>query len=467
VRGKNTIWLSLIALLLTSLIVSIGSGATPVKLSILPSVIPKPPAFGHIGDSFEMAVEIESVVDLWSIGVTIKYAPYGRPIVAGMVMEGDFLAQGGYKTNFVYKVDVFKGELKIAVTRLLTYGLPVEGASGDGVIATFVFTVAEAGSTDIEIVEVDMRDSNFDPIGPFNTFGSKYYGCYANLIGVSMPDGHNPHVGDAITFASSAKNFGDLPVTVRTRFDLERLEDGRRIKIYSGQNYAGGGLGEPLPFEYLYVDGWSELGEWNNEGASMVGEPDGNYMWADSAYAFSGLYTFEDIDLAGREVANVDLQGYTSQPDGSTGWDFDPYIFPWGAWCDSMGGSSAFAWTGGRYYKGGPYDMPEYYIDGAIHTEEGINSAEVFIENYCPSGPEQRIDAMRWKVEFSPIVPVDPVCETIGPYPEEHVFAPFTIGTITEDMVGTYIITATLEYTIAGTAWVEGAKTRTISFSIE
>ena len=469
VRGKNTIWLALIALLLTSLMVSVGSGVTPVKISITPATIPKPPAFGHIGDSFEMAVEVENVNDLWSIGVTVKYAPYGRPIVAGMIMEGDFLAQGGYNTNFAYKIDVFKGELKMAVTRLLTYGLPVEGASGDGVIATFVFTVAEAGFSDIEIVEVDMRDSNFDVISPFNTFGSDYYGCYANLINVAMPDGRNPHVGDAITFTSAAKNFGDLPIMVRTRFDLERLEDGRRIKIYSGQNYAGGGLGEPLPFEYLYVDGWSELGGWYNEGASMVGEPDGNYMWADSAYAFSGLYSFEDITLAGREVANVDFFGYTSQPDGSTGWDFDPYVFPWGAWCDSMGGSADWAWTGGRYYAGGPYDMPEYYIGGAIHTEEGINGAEVGIENYCPSGPKQLIDAMRMKIEFSPITPVVIPIYTVEPG-EGLELGPFTIGTATEDMIGTYVATATLEYTLTGggeTAWPEGIKTRTFSFEIK
>lgn len=469
VRGKNTIWLALIALLLTSLMVSVGSGVTPVKLSILPGVIPKPPAFGHLGDSFEMTVQIEGVVDLWSIGVTIKYAPYGRPIVAGGLLEGDFLAQGGYDTNLAYKIDVFKGEFKIAVTRKLTYGLPVEGASGDGVIATFVFTVAEAGSTDIEIIEVDMRDSNFDVISPFNTWGSSYYGCDANLINVNMPDGRNPHVGDAITFNSKAKNQGDLPLTVRTRFDMERLEDGRRIKIYSGQNYAGGGLGEPLPFEYLYVDGWSELGEWYNEGASMVGEPDGNYMYANSAYAFSGLYTFEDIDLAGRAVANVDLYGYTSQPEGSTGWDFDPYVFPWGAWCDSMGGTADWAWTGGRYYSGGSLDMPEYYLGSIIHQEENINMAEVGIENYCPSGPEQRIDAMRLKLEFSPITPVIIPTYTVGPG-EELELDPMTIGTATEDMIGTYVVTATLEYTLTGggeTAWPEGAKTRTFTFEIK
>jgi len=470
VRGKNTIWLSLIALLLTSLMVSVGPAVTPVKISILPSRIPEQAGtLGHLGDSFAMAVEIEGVNDLWSIGVIVKYAPYGRPIVAGMIMEGDFLAQGGYDTNFATKIDVFKGELKIAVTRKLTYGLPVEGASGDGVIVTFVFTVAEAGSTDIEIVEVDMRDSNFDVISPFNTFGSEYYGVEANLVRVNMPDGRNPRVGDPITFAIKAKNFGDLPVTVRARFDLERLEDGRRIKIYSGQNYAGGGLGEPLPFEYLYVDGYSGPAGWNNEGDSMVGEPDGNYMWADSAYAFSMLYSFEDITLAGREVANVDLYGYTSQPDGSTGWDFDPYVFPWGAWCDSMGGTVNWAWTGGRYYKGGPYDMPEYYLGSTVHQEASINMFEVGIENYCPSGPKQLIDAMRWKIEFSPITPVIIPTYTIGPGMELEL-DPFTVGTATEDMIGTYVVTATLEYTATGggeTAWPEGTKTRTFTFEIK
>jgi hypothetical protein len=469
VRGKNTIWLALIALLLSSLMVSIGTSATPVKISITPARLPDHGGYlGHVGESFEVAVEIENAIDLWSIGVTVKYAPYGRPIVAGGLQEGTFLSQGGYDTNMAYKIDVFKGEFKIAVTRLLTWGLPVEGASGDGVIATFVFTVAEAGSTPVEISEVDMRDSNFDPIMNYNTVKSDYYGCDANLIRVNMPDGKHPNVGDPITFAVRAKNFGDEDLTVRARFDLERLEDGRRIKIYSGQNYAGGGLGEPLPFEYLYIDGYTGTGGWYNEGASMIGEPDGNAMWADTYCQYSGTYTFADIDLAGREVANVDIEGYTKQPDGNTGWDIDPYLAPWGVWCDSMGGTATFAWTGGRYYAGGPYDMPEYYLGSLIHTEAAINMAGLELHNYCPSGPTQHIDAARMKIEFSPITPVIIPTFVIGPGMELEL-DPFTIGTATEDMIGSYVVTCTLEYTATGggeTAWPEGAKTRTFTFDI-
>ena len=462
-------WLSLMVLLLMPLMINVGSAPSLAKVSIDPKMIPEQAgSLGHPGDAFAMTVEIENVFDVWSAGFTVKYAPYGRPLAVSEITEGSFLAEGGYDTSFTFKINKFKGELKVSVTRLLTSGLPIVGASGDGILATFKFNVVEAGSSDIEIVDVYLFDSNFEAMRS-NAFGGNYYGVTANLIRVNMPDGRVAHVGDSVSFNSRVVNKGDVNVTVKARFDMERLEDGRRIKIYSGQDYAGGGLGEPLPFEYLYVDGYREnplIGdthEWNNEGDSMVGEPDGDYMWANSAYAWSMFYSFEDITLAGREVANVDLYGYTMSEAPS--WDFDPYVMPWGAWCDSMGGTMDWAWTGGRYYKGSPYDMPENYIGAAMHTEEGINGAEVFIENYCPSGPEQRIDAMRWKVEFSPITPVIPPEYEVEPYAEFEL-DPMTIGTTTEDMIGTYVVTATLEYSLTGAFWMEGAKTRTFTFKI-
>jgi hypothetical protein len=485
VRGKNTIWLALIALLLSSLMVGIGSTATPVKISITPARIPEHGGYlGHVGDSFEVAVEIENVIDLWSIGVTIKYAPYGRPIVAGGLQEGTFLSQGGYDTNMAYHIDVFKGEFKIAVTRLLTWGLPVEGASGDGIIATFVFTVAEGGSTPVEITEVDMRDSNFDPITNYNTIKTDYYGCDANLVRVNMPDGKHPNVGEPVTFAVRAKNFGDEELTVRARFDIERIEDGRRIKIYTGQNYAGGGLGEPLPFEEYYLAeyiGGLEVppGGWTNYGAAVLGPPDGNYAESTTAMAWTGYYLFPQIDLAGRVIQQCDVYGYIAQPDGSTAWDFDCYLdffddeanyLGW-AWVDSMGGSATWTWSGGRYYAGSKYDMPEYYMGlfGIPWTEEVFNNMIFSIENYCPSGPRQQIDSVKIKVEYAPITPVAVPSYTIGPGMELEL-PPFTIGTATTDMIGTYVATCTLEYTATGggeTAWPEGAKTRTFTFSIE
>jgi hypothetical protein len=460
-------------MLFTVMLPNMGVGAAPAKISIDPTRMPEQAGtLGHPGDEFVISIKIEKVTDLYAAGFTVKFAPYASVLVASDGVEGDFLSAGGmYPTFFVYSINTFKGEIKFGITR---YGTNVPGASGDGTLATIKLTVREAGESPVELVDVALIDSNGGMINA-DAWGSFYHGPVANLINANMPDGRNVYVGDFVNFMSKAVSHSDVPLTIRTRYEFERIDDGRRFNVYSAQNYAGGGLGEPYPFTHLYVDGYYGTGDWTNEGDSMVGLPDGNYMEATGAYDFSRLYTFEDITLAGREILNVDLEGYTRQPDGSTGWDFDPYAFSYdevgdpvlgGVWCDSMGGTADWAWTGGRYYSGGPYDMPEYY-DGGRHlwTEQGINSVEVGIENYCPSGPRQQIDAMRWKVEFSPITPVIVPTFEIDPYAELEI-DPMTIAEVLDDMVGDYTVTVTLEYTLEGLFWAEGAKTRAFSFRI-
>jgi hypothetical protein len=452
--------------------VSIGTSAPVTKVFITPERIPEHPssAFGHPGDEYYMSVEVSNIENLWSTAFIVNFAPFAKTMVVSDVQEGDFLSAGGtYTTNFVYTIDALNGELAIGVTRIKMWGVPVIGAYGSGVLATFKFSIIDAGECDYYLSDVSLLDTDLIEI-PAQSAGGYYHGCTANLIRIQIEGGRNQYVGGSMVVNARGINKGDTPIMARVRFDLERLDDGRRVKVYTGQDYAGGGLGEPLPFTYLYVDGYYAYieGGWTNPGASLIGMPDGNYAESTGGCSITSMYTFDDLALAGRVVANVDLFGYTAQPD-DTGNDFDPYLFSgpmaW-VWCDSMGGSGTWAWTGGRYYMGGPYDMPEYYVGGAIHTEAAINAAEVLLHNYGASGPRSQIDAMRWKVEFSPIVPVDPVAEPIGPYPEEHDFAPFTIGTITDDMIGDYLLTATLEYTIAGLGWIEGYKTRTISFNI-
>jgi hypothetical protein len=459
-------------MLLSVSMVNTSVGWGPAKLSLDPPRLPEQSGtLGHPGDVFTMSVNIEKVEDLYAVGFTVKFAPYASVLVASDVAEGDFLSQGGYATAFVSSISIFAGTIKIGITRLGT----VPGASGSGTLATFKFTVREAGESPIELIDVTLIDSNGNLIN-YDVWNSFYYGPTANLIRVEMPYGRVIKVGDYVEFKSKAKNHGDVPLYVRTRFDIERLEDGRRIKIYSGQNYAGGGLGEPVPFTYLYVDGyyeWLEWG-WTNPGASLIGLPDGNAASSNTYSDITSMYTFEDINLAGRVILNVDIEGYTRQED--PGDDIDPYIFSYDeegnsvlawTWGDSMGWTTDWAWTGGKYYSGTPYDMPEYFDrDRHLWTEQGINSVEVLLHSYCLSGSLMEIDAMRWRLDFSPITPVEPPEYEIQP-DEELELDPMTIAEVTEDMIGTYVATATLEYTLEGLFWNEGAKVRTFSFVIE
>lgn len=473
-------WISLIAMLLsTMMMVNVGRApASPAKLYVDPSRWPlAPDALGHPGDEFYIAVKVEKVEDLWAAGFTIKFAPYVTTLVVSNVQEGDFLKQGGYDTYFTKIIYAFKGEVKIGVTRLTTSGLPKVGASGEGTLATMKFTVIDCGSSDIDIVDEALIDSNGNGIR-HNVWNGYYEGVTGNLISIELPYGRNYHVGDTIEIKSKAVNKGDVPICVRTRFELERLDDGRRIRLYSGQTYFGGGLGEPPPTLYLYsneYNPWIESG-WTNPGASLIGPPDGNVASATTYSAITSLYGFEDVDLPydGAEVLNLDIQGYTRQDD--TGNDFDPYFFcppPPAldfAWGDSMGGTMYWAWTGGRYYAGGPYDMPEYYAQGPW-TEEAINGTEILIHAYDLSDTLMEIDSLRLRLQLSSIMPIVPDCYEVGPYgtPEQELdLNPVIFGQpTTEDMIGTYTATATLEYTLAGASWIEGQKVRTFHFEIK
>jgi hypothetical protein len=329
--------------------------------------------------------------------------------------------------------------------------------------------VVEAGESKIELtegilLETYLEDSQWKLREIEHTLGEGafYYGSTARLVRVNLPDyGRKTKAGQVFTIAAKVQNKGTIPLYIKVRFEIHRFDDGRNIEIHSGQNYGGGGLGEPLPFEYFYADqylggqSWMiEDGSWTNPGA-LVGEPDNVYSECTTAYGTTGWYAFEDVTLAGRVIQNIDLYGYTAQPDGSTSWDFDPYVYCFdtplddsgdvlaAGWTDSLGGTPTWAWTGGRYYQGGPYDMPEYYST-FWHSEAGFNSMQVFVENYCPSGPRQQIDAMRWKVEYASITPVEiPVCMVM---PGEYFEMPPVVWPSTDEQIGSYELTATIEY---------------------
>lgn len=477
-RGKNIVYLPLIAMLLMSLMISIGFAPSTAKLSIDPSRLPEGGGtMGHPGDSFDMTVKIENVHDLWAIAFSVTFEPFSRPLVVSEVFEGEFMKQGGYVTSFTYKIDGFAGKLKISVTRLAQdeYGmpLPVVGASGDGVLATFVFGVVEAGDSDIGFTDVNLLDSNLDAM-PCNTFGGRYYGATANLIRLQILPGRKVTVGTPLVFkvrAIGGPSYSDVTLLVRARFDIERLEDGRRIQFYSGETYVTGGLGEPAPVRYFWCDSYrpAEWGDdWANPGEA-VGEPDGVFTYGSAHGQDSGYYGFEDIELLpGESIQMVMLDCYTNVD--SLNIDIDPFGFigahGW-AWADSCWGTPTWAWhLAQRYYPPGyawQVLLPEVY------TEEGLNALEVVLEHYDGGAGElARVDSMRLYVETSPIVILgDPVWTEIGPNEEldlvDHVW------NTAEVHIGTYVVTCTLEYTLTGggeTGVMEGAKVFTRTFEI-
>lgn len=499
VRGRNIIWLSLIAVLLGAMTVNLGVSAAPVNLYLTPTTIPGPGLFGHVGDSYTVSVNVDDVTDLWGAGFEIHYAPYVSVLTISQIYEGPFLSEGWdpYEgmapgTDFSYTVDLFSGTAYIAIVRLPYPDpeIPREGANGDGVLATFRLTVIEAGECPVEIKESYLLDSNGSPMKHTVT-SSFYQGSTAMFIRTEVLPGKSVNVGETMLWYTKVKNKGDTPLYVKVRFDISRLEDARKIVLRTGETYLDGGVGvePPMWIDYLYVnaftDSYGEGWGWNYVGTApyLDAVGDGNYIWANDVsedypgfYPYTGKYDFDDFTLdPERVIDRVDVEAYTWYEWGlDEGNDLDTYMrtpyteAPPSQWLGSLWGTGTAGWHTVRWTTDPvtaifPEMTDPYYLNGArvrfmmYWTADDLSHGEV------------QVDAMRLKVTQIPkewgVVPADPAYVVIMPGEE------LELGVVTwipkASHVGTYEVTATVEYTSELLKWNSwGSKQKTFTINI-
>jgi hypothetical protein len=465
-------------MLLSVLVVNIGVSPENTKLYLDPTIIPDPGLLGHPGDEYTMSLKVDNVNNLWSWGCEIHLAPYASVLNPSNFVEGSFLVEGwewdpwyGGGTYMAYNVDAVHGIIYLANSRLAkkdpfdpTNIIPREGATGSGTLVTFKLTVLEAGDSPIELVNTYLLDTDGNPMS-HKTTGSEYNGAIARVIRVEMPDGRHYTCGDTFTFNTKVKNEGDVPLSVTVRYDITRAEDARIIVIRPGQTYTGGGLGEPLPYEYLYVDEFNEwYYEFNGDPTNLLGTPDGSYIEGDANAQWASLYSFEDITLGDRVIANVWVEGYCRYPNGyNEAVDIDVYNVATGFnWWGSLWATSSWGWYGTRWADASALEQ-----DPTLNQEAVLNDIQMLVYNYHGDAPDViQVDSMRLMVEFASIVPVDPVIYTIPPYTEMEL-DPVT-WTSTTGHNGTYGLSATIEYTEVGyhmNSW--GSAPKTSWFTIE
>ena len=399
-RGKNVLWLTIALLLISVGFVNVGFTGEEewVTIAAEPETIR-----GLPGDYFDLAITITNVTDLRAFGFVLDFAPYTSVLSIIAVTEGDFLSEGVYGTTwFLYSVDTFEGELTVGCVRHKGLG----GVSGSGTLVIASFQVVEAGNSPLNLEEVKLRNTAGDYI-PHTVVSSEYLGPTATL---KHPKGRITQptwkVGDIAEFNMKAKNTGDVPLYVKVRFTFQRA-DGMAAYIWTGQSYTGFG---PRTVDVAYVDGYIDIGvnDWNlaDPPEAMIGEPDGAYIESSGHCAEQGLYTFGDIDTAGRIVENVEFYAYSRC--GDTGSDIDSMICWMGgdqfAWGNSQGGTLDWAWTNKRYYWPA-YNFPEYYGFPLAQpdVQEAINTAQLAIHNYA--GGWQQVDAYKMEVTYSKYTP--------------------------------------------------------------
>jgi hypothetical protein len=486
-RGKikNIVWLSLTLVMLLAMLPGIVMSPTTriyCDPSMISGILPNDPY-----PYFDLEVRVTDVTDLWAAGFTVDYRPFVKAIVAIEVTQGDFL-EDSYQTEFNSAIDTIAGEVVVGYSRLpvantFPFGpLPPVGVDGSGLLATIKFKVISAGESPINLVGTALSDRNGAEIN-HHTSGGYFYGPTVNLI-----RGHvtrrDMMVGETQYFYTKVKNTAKIPMEVRAHWDIYRVEDLQRVEVYSGQTFAGD-AGLPT-YLYAYVDGYTTTtpdGVWEIDWATsgwdvaggpeaLIGLPDGVYIESLNDADEGGFWTFEDVNLQGRAVGDVDLEAYSRSEIPANDIDSevfaydefgDPYV-EW-AWGNSQGGSSDWEWTNKHYYLG-QYDFPEYY--GYPLTSQAINSTMIALWNY--GGGSQQVDAYRLVIEVSKFLPVSP--ETYVVQPNEALELPECSWTLKAGDTGKWITTLSCDYRFTWsdedgyhtTAWIPSEKVKTLTW---
>jgi len=462
VRGKNIIWLPLIAMLFTVLLMNTGVGAAMPWISVEPEeisglAVPQPGPDGIWGNEddipggrFSVDVYLDKATDLYTYGFALKIAEHAWTLVVTSVTEGPFLGQGGYETDFYYHYDAFAGYIYVTGTRL---GPETPGVSGSGVLATVGFAVAGPGESHLDLVDVELFNSDGESTKVTARSGY-YHGPYVDADKDSLQclPGRAINVAEdeAAHFTSTVTNFGTMPLYVKTQVNIWS-EDTLRT-VHAGQVF----IGERPPI-YLYVNEYNDIwveGDWINPGASVIGEPDGDYTESIVAGAITSVYGFEDLTLGPYDqIDRVVLEGYCQYPNGPTeAVDIDIYDANTFAWWGSLYGASDWGWVTPRWIDASVSDVDPSIL-GPDPTN--LNNLEALMYNYEGNAANpMRVDALRLRVEFAKFLPGYDVAWVGTLNPGETVETE-TTWLLSSDDLGTYRCAATVEYTSTYYSWIQ------------
>jgi len=455
VRGKNILWLALIAMFFNAMLVTMAAGQYACTIYVNPPEI-------HNEDmlitTFTIDINVQNAEDLYSYAFTLEYAPYVTVLAVSIANEGDFLKEEGIDTDFVYKIDPFHGWVKIGNSRLGQ----VPGVSGNGTLATVTFTVLEAGDSPLNLADVEMYDSTVQLIA-CDVVSGYYYGAEIEFLDIGCDPGRavNLKTYDSIDIKTTLINTGEVPLNVRVKYDI--IGEGLWNTFYAGQSF----VTTPREPEYLYINEYNAFYEWDwtNPGASVFGEPDGNYVESIIDAAMSSAYGFEDVTLGpGDLISRVVLEGYCQYPNGANeGVDIDTYsvqprLF---SWLGSLFGGPSWGWQSPRWIGADVSDVLPELLGG---DPGPLNSLSVLLYNYEGNADNpMRVDALRVRVEFAQYNPILPGVYTLQP---GETFEAEGTWALTSDDQGRYLCRATIEFTYNGYSWVQARKLKDFHLKI-
>jgi len=430
VRGKTILWLTLIALLFGITVPNLGVAQTSATISVEPSLIT-----GLLpGDSFGVDIYITDADAVHAWEVKLGYAPYMDIIVVTDIIEGDFLMGGGM-TTFAKYVDHFYGFAMFGATGDADH----YGVWGEGILATVIFSILEAGECDLDLYDTTLLNRDKDEL-THSIVDGYYLGPTADLrklLGTARGR-KAPYTAPAsMDLKAQVVNDGYADIYARLKFSSVH-ESGKTITLYSGQHLW---TTEPREPEYYYVN---EFTLWRQQWDTIGDEPwlgaieDGNYIEGHNHGEWIGIFGFEDITLnPGDIISSVTMEAYTQAESGDT--DYDVYDWNTGSWIDSWWGGADWSWHTSRWV-----DPVTSNIVPALTTLAGFNGFQIVIFHYGTFDSFSRLDALRLKVEFTGIEG-DPTWEHI-PVGAPPVDLPPAVWDIYDFDAGDWDTTVTCEY---------------------
>lgn len=328
---------SLMLLLGVAMLGSAEAKLTSTSISVCPSLV-----VGHPGDSFVVSIDISKVEDLYAFEFHLQFAPYASVLAVSDVVKGNFFPPDAY---IIWDVRLLDGIVLVGGT--LIGNQP--GVSGDGTLVSIEFVVVEAGESELTLYNTELlkrQGSTFIGI-PHKTFSGYYKGPTANLVRTEILPGRELHICQMVSFLSSVKNNGDVPLYVLVWFEMVH-ESGMPFVFWAGQTASKCYPGTKTV--YLYVDefswSWQDWQEVGNE-PYLNASDDDSFILGDDYCQFEGNFGFEDLTLAtGESIQDVVLEAYTDGPYDD-GCDLDVYTWP------------GFDWLGSLYCAGEPRWLPQ------------------------------------------------------------------------------------------------------------
>lgn len=433
-RGK-ILSLALIVAMFGAFFVPLGLTQTPVTVYCDPAAVS-----GVYEGTFDINVFITGGEGVYAWEFRLDYPGYVQQITVVDVIAGDYL---GPDQMLAKNIDYFNGEILVGSTMQGD----VEGAYGDGLLATVRFAIIEpAGEFPIDMLSarvflrigteiVEMAPEDITKVGSY------FYGPILTLH--TFPGETGQHKGAYIPgktrrFKSSVNNPSAVQMYARTMITTTK-DTGETFTYYGGQHLY---TTQPRAPEIYYADGFTaDFTDWAMTGtgnyANAVG--DGNQVTGNNYCELTGLFTFADISLnPGDIIYKVTLEGYTRS--GNLDIDFDVYDQNFN-WIDSLWGTGSWNWQTTRWVS-----SETSSIVPSLLTQAGFNAFGVVIHYYSPSGDPigpAELDALRLRVEF---IGLDPLSVSGQAVPagalamrlEDFIWDlwPFDVGTYTT----TYVI---------------------------